>query len=443
VARIFLRPEGDLLNLEEVIRLPPSLSCPDVFCPCLVTFLEIDIREKIAMTPTDRRTFLGVVALGAGGLASTAALAAPNDGHAAGYDVAPSANFLPTIPRKTGDAMTFTANLDKGPIKATSGGWARDLTTRQLPIATDIAGAHLFMNAGGSREMHWHNSAEWAYILAGHCQVTVVDPDGALEVANYGPGDLWYFPKGHGHAVHTLGSEACHAVLAFDDGLYGEHGTFGLSDWMSRLEPGLLAKSLGVDEKWLAKLPSGETYIMQGDVIPRDGPQARTARELSPAQTHRFALMAQKPYASSAGGTLHIASSREFPLSTTLTGMVLRLKPGAAHAPHWHPNANEWHYVAKGRAKVTLFGIDKRLATAEIGIGDVAYIPRGCAHTVQSIGAEQCEIVGVLDAAAYQEASMWSWIAKAPRHLLANNLGVAESFVPSLAGERPVIVAAG
>ena len=83
-----------------------------------------------------------------------------------------------------------------GPIKATSGGWARDVTTKSLPIATDIAGAHLYLNAGGVREMHWHTSAEWAYILSGHCQVTVVDPEGETEVANYGPGDLWFFVPG-------------------------------------------------------------------------------------------------------------------------------------------------------------------------------------------------------------------------------------------------------
>ena len=49
------------------------------------------------MTPTDRRTFLGVVALGAGGLASGAAFAAPDDGHAAGYDVAPSSRCSATV----------------------------------------------------------------------------------------------------------------------------------------------------------------------------------------------------------------------------------------------------------------------------------------------------------------------------------------------------------
>ena len=158
------------------------------------------------MIDTNRRTFLGGLAFAAGGLATSGALALGNDGHAAGYDVAGASEFLPLIPRRTGDAVVFTASLDTSPIKATSGGWARDITTRGLPIATDIAGAHLYLNPGGVREMHWHNSAEWAYILAGHCQVTVVDPDGETEVANYEPGDLWYFPKGHSHAIQALGA---------------------------------------------------------------------------------------------------------------------------------------------------------------------------------------------------------------------------------------------
>jgi oxalate decarboxylase len=52
-----------------------------------------------------------------------------------------------------------------------------------------------------------------------------------------------------------------------------------------------------------------------------------------------------------------------------MTGFVLRLEPGAMHEPHWHANANEWHYVARGRTLVTLFAADKRLAVAELGVG--------------------------------------------------------------------------
>jgi oxalate decarboxylase len=393
------------------------------------------------MTETNRRVFLGGLAVAAGSLATTQSFAAGNDGHAAGYDVAPASDYVPLIPRRSGDPVTFTASLDKSPIKATSGGWARDITTKGLPIATDIAGAHLFLGAGGIREMHWHNSAEWAYVLSGHCQVTVVDPEGETEVANYAPGDLWYFPRGHAHSIQTLGSESCHAILAFDDGLYGEHGTFGLSDWMSRLDAGLLTQALGLPKEHLAAIPAAEVYIRQGEVIGRDSAEARKVRVLDAKRTHRFALMAEKPRVSSPGGTIHVASAKEYPIATTITGVVTRLKAGAIHAPHWHPNANEWHYLAKGRTRVTLFVPDKRMAVAELSPGDCAYIPRGCGHSVQNIGAEESEMVGVLDNGVYSESSLSDWIAKAPHHVLANNLGLpAQAFTP--VANRSVIVAA-
>ncbi|MBR0688054.1 cupin domain-containing protein [Bradyrhizobium manausense] len=394
------------------------------------------------MFKSSRRLFIQSVAFSAGVLgAAKSALAAP-DGHAAGYDVAPASEFLKTIPRKSGDPVVFTTSLDKGPIKATSGGWAREVTTRTLPLATGIAGAHLFVNAGGAREMHWHNSAEWAYVVDGHCQVTVVDPEGQLEVVNLGPGDLWFFPKGHSHAIQTLGPAPCHAILAFDDGLYSEHGTFGISDWMSRYDAPTLSQALGVSTETFSPNPKAETYIMQGEVLALDGPQAKVARALDRDRTHRFALMAQKPRVSTAGGQLYVASAKEFPVSSTMTGTVLKLKPGAMHEPHWHTDANEWHYVLKGRTRVTLFAFDKRVAVAELSAGECAYIPANCGHSIQNIGKEDAEVIGVLDSGAYHESSLGDWLAKAPRHLLANNFGVPEAAVANFGRKRMVIASA-
>jgi oxalate decarboxylase len=392
------------------------------------------------MFEANRRFFLQSFALGAGTLAASQSLAAENDGHAAGYDVCAAEQYLKTIPRKSGDPVSFTASLDKAPIKATSCGWAREITARGLPIATDIAGAHLFMNAGGAREMHWHNSAEWAYVVDGHCQVTVVDPEGQLEVVNLGSGELWYFPKGHSHAIQTLGPTPCHAILAFDDGLYSERGTFGISDWMSRYDASTLSQTLGVPPEAFAAAPKAETYIMQGEVLPLDGPQARLARALDRVSTHRYPLMARKPRVSTAGGDLYVASAKEFPVSTTMTGMLLKLKRGAMHEPHWHTNANEWHYVLKGRTRVTLFASDKRISIAELSPGECAYIPRNCGHSIQNIGTEDAEIVGVLDNGTYYESNLSNWLAKAPRHLLANNLGIPESAVAAFR-QRAVISA--
>jgi len=149
--------------------------------------------------------------------------------------------------------------------------------------------------------------------------------------------------------------------------------------------------------------------------------------------------MAQKPRVSTPGGTLHVASAKEFPMSTTLTGMVLKLKRGAMHEPHWHADASEWHYVLKGRTRVTLFAADKRVAVAELSPGECAYIPRNCGHSIQNIGQEDAEIVGVLDSAAYHESSLSDWLTKAPRHLLANNFGIAEKDVANFGRKRTVI----
>jgi oxalate decarboxylase len=102
------------------------------------------------------------------------------------------------------------------------------------------------------------------------------------------------------------------------------------------------------------------------------------------------------------------------------------------HEPHWHSNANEWHYVLKGRARVTLFAADKRVAMAELSPGDCAYIPVNCGHSIQNIGTEDTEIVGVLDSGIYHESSLSDWLSKAPRHLLANNFGLPEKAVATL-----------
>jgi oxalate decarboxylase len=53
-----------------------------------------------------------------------------------------------------------------------SGGFARETTTRELPVSTEIAGVSMRLTPGGSRELHWHKEAEWAYVIAGSCRVS-------------------------------------------------------------------------------------------------------------------------------------------------------------------------------------------------------------------------------------------------------------------------------
>src|SRR5258708_2098488 len=120
------------------------------------------------------------------------------------------------------------------------------ISPRQMLAATAAAGlltTNTIVNAqsrpfpsqpgdgGASRARPWHaTAAEWPYVIDGRCQRVVLDPSGASEINNYGPGDLWFFPKGHGHSIQTIGDKPCHFILAFDNGSFSEHGTFSISD---------------------------------------------------------------------------------------------------------------------------------------------------------------------------------------------------------------------
>src|SRR4051812_43089472 len=56
-----------------------------------------------------------------------------------------------------------------------TGGWAREVTVRELPVATELAGVNMRLEPGGIRELHWHKEAEWGFMLAGEARLTAVD----------------------------------------------------------------------------------------------------------------------------------------------------------------------------------------------------------------------------------------------------------------------------
>ena len=110
---------------------------------------------------------------------------------------------------------------------------------------------------------------------------------------------------------------------------------------------------------------------------------------------------------------------------------------------HWHPNANEWFYVAKGQVRATLFGADKRMAVAELGMGDCGYFPQGWGHSIEALGTEPCEIIAALDSGVFQDSSLSEWIAKVPRHVLGNNFGTTDTVLALFPKGKVMITGGG
>jgi oxalate decarboxylase len=115
-----------------------------------------------------------------------------------------------------------------------------------------------------------------------------------------------------------------------------------------------------------------------------------------------------------------------------MTGAILKLKPLAIREMHWHPNADEWQYYLKGKARMTVFGSEGRKITRDFEPGDVGYVPMGYGHYIESIGEEECEMLAVFNSGDYQEISLSQWLASNPAYLLQTNLGISSDIVKGL-----------
>jgi oxalate decarboxylase len=333
----------------------------------------------------------------------------------------------------TAEAMPeIKYELGKQPWKEHPGGKSHEATAKNFPISKGVAGVEMILNPGGLRELHWHaNAAEWAYVISGHCRITVIDPEGRTEIKDFGPGDVWYFPRGHGHSIQGIGNEECHFILSFDSGYFSEFATFSVSDWMAQTPAEILSKNFGLKPSAFAAFPKKEVYISQGPVPPPLAQDPTPSTENPPPLTHRFRLGAKIPEAVT-GSTFNVVDQRQFPISTTMSGAILKMHPQAIRLLHWHPNADEWQYYISGHARMTVFGSQGRKITREFGPGDVGYVPMGYGHYLETVGEQDCEMLAVFNNGTYQEISLTEWLAKTPKLLLQTNFNVSPDIIDGI-----------
>jgi oxalate decarboxylase len=345
------------------------------------------------------------------------------------FTESPQPPFGPSpAPLAGAELPSFCFSFAKAAAKICDGGTAKEATVVQFPVSDKLAGVYMTLEPGGLREMHWHaNAAEWAYVIDGNCRVTTIDPQGQAEIVDFGPGDVWYFPRGHGHSIQGIGPGICTFILVFDNGYFSEFGTFSITDWLGHTPPDVLAKNFSLPASTFANFPKSEVYIAKGPV-PGPLPQEPAPGSLNePPLTHRYRLLAQAPERFD-GGSMRIVSMAEFPISSTMTGALLSINPGGMRELHWHPNAAEWQFYLKGTARMTVFGSHGRARTDSFGPGDVGYVPQGYGHYIENTGDSDLEVVLVLNNATYESVSITSWMASTPDLLLATNFGVPESI---------------
>jgi oxalate decarboxylase len=382
------------------------------------------------MSEHTRRGFLG-----------TAAFAAALTGDATIRADAAEANDQAGAGAGDEELPTFRFALDESRAKVVGGNSAREATVKQLPISKGIAGVSMRLEPGGLRELHWHaTAAEWAFVIEGRCRTTVIDPEGNSETNDFGPGDIWYFPRGHGHSIQGLGPGTCHFVLVFDNGYFSEFGTFSISDWIGHSPKELLAKNFGVPAAAFDAFPQDEVYFARGAVPPKEPSEPLQGALKSPRETHKFRMLEQAPHSVHSGGREWRVGADRFPISKTITGVILDLDPGGLRELHWHPNADEWQYVLSGRVRATMFGSHGRYRIETLNKGDAGYIPQGYGHSIENASdADPARVLIAFNTGHYEAIDLSSWIASNPKYLLAANFGRPESLFDGFPNHRVFI----
>ncbi|MBE7218933.1 MAG: cupin domain-containing protein [Caulobacteraceae bacterium] len=323
-------------------------------------------------------------------------------------------------PTDIGDLPLFWASFNTAPRRIQAGGWARQVTQGDFQVSEEISGVNMRLAAGGVREMHWHQAAEWGFVSYGSCRVTVLDLKGRPYVADTKAGDLWYFPAGFPHSLQGLGPDGCEFILAFDQGKQSEYNTLLVTDWMAHTPLDILAQNFGVPQDAFQNMYTHNLWIYQGKEpgpLAADQAAVRSATG-APPNPFTFSLGASPIVKQNPGGTVQIADSHNFKVSTTIAAALVTLKPGGLREMHWHPNADEWQYYVKGSAQMGVFNTGPKSVTNNFNAGDIGYIPKNLGHYIKNTGSDDLIFLEIFKANEYQDVSLADWISHTPPQMV-------------------------
>lgn len=410
-----------------------------------------------------RRRFVGaaaVVAAGAGLFGTAGAQQAENvrkaeaDRSAAGpsSDPGPENKALAaespdselSPPTDHGDTPVFWYSFALARKRVEAGGWARQVNVKDLPIATEMAAVNMRLTAGGVRELHWHQAAEWSLMLTGSCRLTAIDNDGNSYVQDVHQGDLWYFPTGVPHSLQGLGPEGCEFLLVFDDGKFSEFDTTLVTDWAAHTPREVLAKNWGVPESALAGMPKEELYIFQtGLPGPLDEDQRAARGSGQPTRAaFEFRASTMPPTVSTSSGEVRVVDTRNFPMSVTIAAAMVRVKPGGLRELHWHPGSDEWQYWMEGEGRMTLFINGGKARTMDFHPGDIGYVPRTLGHYIENTGTADLVYLELFKANKYEDFSLSQWMRRTPPKLVLEHLKISPETLARIPEKNERVVPA-
>jgi oxalate decarboxylase len=157
-------------------------------------------------------------------------------------------NFISSVhAKKTASYISshykFNINASNSLINV-KGGYLKAATKSNLPVLNGLGILGFGLTPKGIVEPHWHtNAGELVYIAQGHARMSILDPDGTIEIAELKAGGMGFAPPSHFHSIDNIGKEDV-VVIAFFT--HEDPNYIGISEALSVIPKDLLASSFGV-----------------------------------------------------------------------------------------------------------------------------------------------------------------------------------------------------
>lgn len=310
-----------------------------------------------------------------------------------------------------------------------TGGWSREVTSRELPVDTTMAIVDMNLSPG-VREMHSHLQSEWGFVLEGSARVTAVDERGRSFIADCKPGEGWIFPKNIPHSIQGL-KDGCEFLMLFDKGSYSEDNTFSISEFFSHVPMDVLSANFGCPEQEFLNIPDKEVYIVDGGDPGTIESQTIKSPYGEVPKTFKHELINVEPVAGE-GGSVRILDERNFPACKSTAVALVEIEPGAMREIHWHTNNDELQYYIQGEARMTVFQPGPKSRTFNFRAGDVGYVPVGNFHYVQNVGTEKVIFLEIFKSDHFADISLAQWIAMTPNEVVKSVLNLSDEFLQNV-----------
>lgn len=149
---------------------------------------------------------------------------------------------------------------DSEKIILTKGGYLQVGTKPNLPVLQGLGILGFGLNPKGIVEPHWHtNAGELVFIVKGKTRITVLAPDGTVDVLDVNAGQGAFAPASYFHNIENVGTEDVEVIAFFS---HAEPDYIGIGEVVGSCSNELLGSVFNVDPSYFSSFSKPEKPLV-------------------------------------------------------------------------------------------------------------------------------------------------------------------------------------